>query len=179
MVTTTTNCVEYLLELEGKLEFIWDIFSGLSLHHYNYDIINMNARSFTWKTSIWLRYTETVLIKNTFIVGKVISQIKTSILFFLETCCTTLILKKGNYHSNITRQNSNFSKIFTSKVFEVSNTPTKNLNWLKHLKNLQVKNTYENFFLGKLLLGACNFTKTELRHRYFARTSLWILTGHF
>ena len=43
MVTTTTNCVEYLLELDGKLEFIWDIFSELSLHHYNYDIINMYA----------------------------------------------------------------------------------------------------------------------------------------
>ena len=106
MVTTTTNCVEYLLELEGKLEFIWDIFSGLSLHHYNYDIINMNARSFTWKTSIWLRYTETVPIKNTFIVGKVISQIKTSILFFLKNLLRK-INKKENYHLNITRQKSN------------------------------------------------------------------------
>ena len=30
MAITTTNCLEYLLELEGKLEFVWDnIFSEL------------------------------------------------------------------------------------------------------------------------------------------------------
>ena len=30
MAITTTDCLEYLLELEGKLEFVWDnIFSEL------------------------------------------------------------------------------------------------------------------------------------------------------
>ena len=29
MAITTKNCVEYLLELEGKLKFTWDIFSEL------------------------------------------------------------------------------------------------------------------------------------------------------
>ena len=107
MAITTTNWVEYLLELEGELEFIWDrIFTELSRHHYNYDFINMHSRSFKWKISNWLRYTETVPIKGTFIVGKVISQIKTSILFFLKNLLRK-INKKENYHSNITRQKSN------------------------------------------------------------------------
>ena len=95
MAITTTNWVEYLLELEGELEFIWDrIFTELSRHHYNYDFINMHSRSFKWKISNWLRYTETVPIKSTFIVGKVISQIKASILFFLKTCCVKSIKKR-------------------------------------------------------------------------------------
>ena len=39
---TTTNCVEYLLELEGKLEFIWDnVFSELWGHHYNIDVTHI------------------------------------------------------------------------------------------------------------------------------------------
>ena len=95
MAITTTNWVEYLLELEGELEFIWDrIFTELSRHHYNYDFINMHSRSFKWKMSNWLRYTETVSNKSAFIVGKVISQIKTSILFFLKTCCAKSIKKR-------------------------------------------------------------------------------------
>ena len=50
---TTTNCVGYLLELERKLEFIWNIiFSELSRHQYNCDVINMHACSFTLKIFI-------------------------------------------------------------------------------------------------------------------------------
>ena len=65
-------------------------------------------------------------------MGKVISQIKT-----INTVLSENFLHKINkkrelpleYHKSKIK----LFKNFTSEVFEVSNRPVKNLNWLKHL----------------------------------------------
>ena len=73
------------MKLEGKLEFMWDIFLKC-------DVINYVCLFFYMK-NIYLRYTETVPIKKNFIVRKIISQ-KNIILFFLKICLTKLIKKR-------------------------------------------------------------------------------------
>ena len=89
--------------------------------------------SLFYMKNIYLRYTETVSIKNTVIAGRIISQTKTQYMFFLKTCCTKLI-KKRKLTFKYQKKKSNFSKFFTSKVFEVFKRPTENFNWLKYLK---------------------------------------------